>query len=87
VERANIFGLGSIEAANPEHGDRCIVLIARDYYGPHTRTQTATDTAHTTIVFECAAAAQAWIDNAESLVYHTKSGETGQPTYKVIALD
>ena len=85
--RANVFGIKSVDAAAENTTNPCAVLISHDYYGPHSEISVATeDNGQREAEFDNAEAAQAWIDEAEEGTYYLSHNESGRPEYKVVEL-
>ena len=62
----------------------CRIVTKGCYYG-YTPYDYATDERGETLIFDNAAAAQAWIDEQESGRYYLDHNEAGRPTYYIIA--
>ena len=85
--RASVFGIETVDAAPEDSTNLCAVLISRDYYGPHSEISVAMeDNGQREAEFDNAAAAQAWIDEAEEDTYVLSHNESSRPTYKVVEL-
>ena len=96
LNRARVYGIDSIVAAPAESTNACVVLISRDFYGPHSQIRVAMEENgqreraaefdNAAAAFDNAAAAQAWIDRAEEDTYVLSHNESSRPTYKVVEL-
>lgn len=87
INRASVYGIGSIDAAPDDSTDLCAVLISRDFYGPYSRISVAMeDDGQHEAEFDGAAAARAWIEKEEEYTYVLSHNESNRPTYKVVAL-
>ena len=62
----------------------CRIVVKGCYHG-YTPYSYATDERGETLIFDNAAAAQAWIDDQESGRYYLDHNEAGRPTYYIIA--
>ena len=71
-------------AVSSEYNQPCRIVVKGCYYG-YTPYDCATDERGETLIFDNAAAAQAWIDEQESGRYYLDHNEAGRPTYYIIA--
>jgi len=87
LNRASVYGIDSVDEAPAESTRTCAVFISRDFYGPHSDISVALEeNGQREAEFENAAAAQAWIDEAEEDIYMLSHNESSRPTYKVVEL-
>ena len=85
--RASVYGIDSVGDAPAESTNTCAVLISRGFYGPHSEISVAMEeNGQREAEFDNAAAAQAWIDEAEEDTYVLSHNESSRPTYKVVEL-
>jgi hypothetical protein len=86
VHTANIRGADAVPEAKEGDEGPFYVLETRYWYGAtETSSLVMDETGREPLEFESIDEARAWIDRADSEVYHLSHNESSRPSYKVVA--